>query len=63
MAERVNNFQLGITIPEGDAFKCKEAIQKICTLSDFKFGFKTFKSWHSSDQISEIFKGILSYIN
>ena len=63
MAERVKKFKLGITIPEGDAFECREAIQSLCTLPDYKFGFETFKSWHSSYQISKVFKEILSNIN
>lgn len=59
MAERVNKFNLGITIPEGDAFKCKEAIQNLSALSNYKFGFETFKAWHSSDQLIKIFNKIL----
>ena len=64
MANRVKQFQLGVTIPEGDVSKCIEAIHSLCQTSDAnihppQFNFEGYQKLHSTGQLKKLFGAIL----
>jgi glycosyltransferase involved in cell wall biosynthesis len=61
MAERVNNFNLGKVVPQGNIEKCIEAINLLIN-KPFKANFEGYKKLHSIEQLSKQFKIILDLL-
>ena len=62
MAERVEKFQLGLSIDEGDVGQCIEAIQYLCRqLEEGKIqpNFEDYRHLHSTEKLKTTFEGIL----
>lgn len=60
LAERVNQFKLGLAIPEGDALNCQNAIKSLCLASNQIWGFQKFKEFHSQSILREQLAKILA---
>jgi glycosyltransferase involved in cell wall biosynthesis len=66
MGERVRQFQLGLTIPSGNAGKCFEAIQKLCAdnldgQTASQSGFKRYQQEHSTLRLQAVIQHMLTY--
>lgn len=64
MAARVQRFQFGLTIPEGDVDACIEAIQALCEQSfssefQLSLDFEGYSQLHSMERLGKIFDAIL----
>jgi glycosyltransferase involved in cell wall biosynthesis len=64
MSERVQQFQMGLSIPQGDVSQCIEAIRCLCQPSapnshQLKFNFESYQSYHSMERLYRVFKEIL----
>jgi hypothetical protein len=60
MAQRVEKFNLGVSINEGNVGECIEAIHLLdsCTLNEPKF--QSYLDTHAIDQLSSAFQGVLA---
>ncbi|NER81125.1 MAG: glycosyltransferase family 4 protein [Leptolyngbya sp. SIO1D8] len=64
MAKRVQQFQFGVSIPEGDVAECIQAIQQLCDspsqdMPQFRFDFDGYKQLHSTERLGQIFQSLL----
>ena len=64
MANRVQKFQLGVTVPEGNVAQCIQAIDQLCQSdaphsSPLKFDFDGYRQLHSAEQLGKIFASLL----
>jgi glycosyltransferase involved in cell wall biosynthesis len=64
MGKRVEHFQVGLTIPEGNVTHCIEALQHLLTedspvTTDLSFDFKGLRALHCADRLQDSFKAVL----
>jgi glycosyltransferase involved in cell wall biosynthesis len=63
MARRVQRFQFGLAIPEGDVAECVKAIRRLCepSTSDnlrLSLDFEGYRKLHSAERLGEIFASL-----
>ncbi|MBO3457603.1 MAG: glycosyltransferase family 1 protein [Aetokthonos hydrillicola CCALA 1050] len=58
IGERVKNFQLGLTIPQGNVRKCIEALNNLFNLTQIKPDFEGYRRFHSVEQLRKEFNAI-----
>jgi glycosyltransferase involved in cell wall biosynthesis len=65
MGNRVEQFEMGVTIPEGNVEKCREALRFLCQQLDsnppqLRFDFAGYRTCHSVDRLESIFQTLLA---